>query len=176
MGRFVIASIGIGAMNQLLAIVGTTALLGSALIGGVFFAFSSFVMKALARLPSSGGIAAMQSINVVVINPSFLGAFMGTAMLSLGVVGLALIRWSHPSAMFFLGGAVCYFVGTFLVTMFGNVPLNNRLAAASATDPATRDVWDHYLDRWTMWNHVRTVAAMVAALLYAMGLMQNGVT
>ncbi len=163
-------------MNQLRPIVGTTALLGSALIGGVFFAFSSFVMKALARVPSSEGIAAMQSINVVVINPSFLGAFLGTAVLSLGVVGLALVRWSHPSAMFFLGGAVFYVVGTFLVTMFGNVPLNDQLAAVSATDPATRDVWDHYLDRWTMWNHVRTVAAMVAALLYTVGLMQNGGT
>ncbi len=163
-------------MNQLIPIVGTTALLGCALIGGVFFAFSSFVMKALARVPSSEGIAAMQSINVAVINPSFLGAFMGTAVLSLGVVGLALVRWSHPAAMFFLGGAVFYVVGTFLVTMFGNVPLNDRLAAVSATDPAARDVWDHYLDRWTMWNHVRTVAAMVAALLYTVGLMQNGGT
>ena len=133
-------------------------------------------MKALARVPSSEGIAAMQSINVVVKNPSFLGAFMGTAVLSLGVVGLALVRWSHPAAMFFLGGAVFYVVGTFLVTMFGNVPLNDRLAAVSATDPAARDVWDHYLDRWTMWNHVRTLAAMVAALLYTVGLMQNGGT
>ena len=176
MGRIVSTSNGGGVINQLTPIVGTTALLGSALIGGVFFAFSSFVMKALARVPSSEGIAAMQSINVVVINPSFLGAFMGTAVLSLGVVGLALVRWSHPSAMFFLGGAVFYVVGTFLVTMFGNVPLNNQLAAVSATDPATRDVWDHYLNRWTMWNHVRTVAAMVAALLYTVGLMQNGGT
>jgi uncharacterized membrane protein len=161
-------------MNQLIPIVATTALLGFALIGGVFFAFSSFVMKALARVPSLEGIAAMQSINVVVINPAFLGAFLGTAVLSLGVVGLALVRWSHPSAMFFLGGAVFYVVGTFLVTLFGNVPLNDQLAAVSATDPASRDVWDHYLDRWTMWNHIRTVAAMVAALLYTVGLMQNG--
>jgi uncharacterized membrane protein len=163
-------------MNQLLPIVGTVALLGSALIGGVFFAFSSFVMKALARVPSPAGTAAMQSINIVVMNRSFLGAFMGTAVLSLGVIGLTLVRWSDPSAMFFLGGAVFYIVGTFLVTMLGNVPLNNQLAAASATDPATHDVWHHYLDRWTMWNHVRTVAAMMAALMYTAGLMPNGDT
>ena len=72
-------------MNQLLPIVETITLLGSALIGGVFFAFSSFVMKALARVPSPAGTAAMQSINIVVMNRSFLGAFMGTAVLSLGV-------------------------------------------------------------------------------------------
>lgn len=161
-------------MNQLIPIFGTIALLGSALIGGVFFAFSSFVMKALARVPSSEGIAAMQSINVVVINPSFLGAFMGTAALSLGLSGFALIYWNHPSAIFFLGGAVFYITGTFLVTLFCNVPLNNQLAAITATDPNARDIWDHYLDRWTMWNHVRLVAAMVAALLFVVGLMQNG--
>ena len=86
-------------MNSFAPFVGVIALLGSALIGGVFFAFSSFVMKALARAPSSEGIAAMQSINVVVINPSFLSVFLGTALLSLGVVVLALLNPGHPSMM-----------------------------------------------------------------------------
>ncbi len=163
---------GGGTMNLLMLIMGTVALLGSALIGGVFFTFSSFVMKALARVPTADGIAAMQSINVVVINPSFMGAFMGTTVLSLGIVWLALIRWNHPAAMLFVAGAVSYFVGTFLVTMFANVPLNNQLAAVSATDSAASDVWNHYLERWTMWNTVRTVAAMVAALLFCLGLLR----
>ncbi len=161
-------------MDQLIAVVGTTALLGSALVGGIFFAFSSFVMKALARVRSAEGIAAMQSINVVVLNPSFLVAFIGTAVLSLGAGGLALAGWGRPSASFFLAGAIFYLVGTFLVTALGNVPLNDQLAAVSATDPGARDVWERYLDRWTMWNHVRTAAAMAAALLYSLGLMQDG--
>ena len=161
-------------MDKLIPVVGTMALLGSALVGGIFFAFSSFVMKALANVPSAEGIGAMQSINVVVINPSFLGAFFGTAVLSLVAGGLALANWGSPSASFFLGGALFYLVGTILVTMLGNVPLNDQLAAVAATDPAAPDVWEHYLDRWTMWNHVRTAAAMVAALLYTLDLMQNG--
>ncbi len=163
-------------MDQLIPFVGTMALLGSALVGGVFFAFSSFVMKALARVPSAEGISAMQSINVVVLNPSFLGAFIGTDVVSLGAGGLALADWGQPSAPFFLGGALFYLVGTFLVTVLGNVPLNDQLAAVSATDPAALDVWERYLSRWTTWNHVRTAAAMVAALLYSLGLMQNGGT
>ena len=163
-------------MDQLIPVVGTTALLGSALVGGIFFAFSSFVMKALARVPSAEGIAAMQSINVVVLNPSFLGAFIGTAVLSLGAGGLALAGWGRPSAPFFLGGAIFYLLGTFLVTALGNVPLNDQLAAVSATDPGARDVWERYRGRWTMWNHVRTAAAMVAALLYSLGLTQNAGT
>ncbi len=90
-------------MDKLIPFVGTTALLGSALVGGIFFAFSSFVMKALAGVPSAEGIGAMQSINVVVLNPSFLGAFMGTAVLSLVAGGLALAGWGRPSAPFLLG-------------------------------------------------------------------------
>ncbi len=163
-------------MNSLISLVGTIALLGSALVGGVLFAFSSFVMKALARLPSAEGIAAMQSINVVIINPSFLGAFLGTTLLSLGVIVQVLVSRGHPSIMLFLGAAIFYFVGTFLVTMFANVPLNDRLAGVSATDPAAVESWEHYLDRWTMWNHVRTAAAMLATLLYSLALMQDGGT
>ncbi len=163
-------------MDQLIPVVGTMALLGSALVGGIFFAFSSFIMKALARVPPAEGIGAMQSINVVVLNPSFLGVFMGTAVLSLVAGGLALAGWGRPSASFFLGGAIFYLVGTFLVTMLGNVPLNDQLAAVFATDPGAREVWEHFLGRWTMWNHVRTAAAMVAALLYTLGLMQDAGT
>jgi uncharacterized membrane protein len=161
-------------MNGLITALMLLALLGSALIGGVFFAFSSFVMKALARMPSPEGIAAMQSINVVVINPSFLAAFIGTALLSVGVAALVLVNHVHPSTMFYLGGAVLYFAGTFLVTIFGNVPMNDQLATLSATDPDAIPLWIHYLDRWTMWNHVRTVAAVSATCLFALGLMQTG--
>lgn len=147
------------------------ALLGSALIGGVFFAFSSFIMKALARVPSAEGIAAMQSINVLVLNPSFLGAFLGTAAVSVLVAAFAFRGWGEPAAPWYLAGAMAYLAGTFFVTLFGNVPLNEKLAAASATDPAAISVWEHYLDRWTLLNTVRTVAALIAALTFVLGLL-----
>ncbi len=161
-------------MNSLISALAVLALLGSALIGGVFFAFSSFVMKALARVPSSEGMAAMQSINVVVINPSFLGTFMGTAFLCIAVIVLVLVGDGHPGAAPFLGGAALYFAGTFLITIFGNVPLNDRLAATSVTDADAVSLWLRYLDRWTKWNHARTVAAVGSTMLFTIGLMQNG--
>ena len=150
------------------------ALLGSALVAGVFFAFSSFVMKALQRVPSAEGIAAMQSINVVVLNRSFLGAFMGTAAFSLLVAALAFRGWGEPWAPWCLGGALLYLVGTFLLTGLGNVPLNDQLAAVSATDPAAIGVWERYLDRWTMLNTIRTGAATAAALSLVLGLLVDG--
>lgn len=147
-----------------------TALLGSALIGGVFFAFSSFVMKALARIPSAEGITAMQSINVAVLNPSFLGAFMGTAAISLVVAVIAFSDFGSASAGFFWTGSLLYLAGTVLVTLFGNVPLNKQLGKVSATSPDSAELWSHYLKRWRMLNTVRTGAAMIAALSFTAGL------
>jgi uncharacterized membrane protein len=147
------------------------ALLGSAVVAGVFFAFSSFVMRALARLPAAAGIAAMQSINRVVINPLFLGVFVGTTVISLGMALVAVLDWGRPAALFNLGGAGLYVVGTFLVTGVRNVPLNDELAALSPDDVGAGDLWDRYVREWTAWNHIRTLAALLAALLYCLGLL-----
>ena len=158
-------------MNSWIPYIGVSALLGSALIGGVFFAFSNFVMKSLARITSAEGIAAMQSINIAVINPGFLGVFIGTAVLSAIMLWLSLGSWTNPSSLFFIAGAVCYIIGTFLVTMFGNVPLNDQLAAVSSTAVESEELWSHYLNRWTLWNHVRTVGSVAAALFFTLGLL-----
>ena len=82
--------------DQLLFTLTLVAALGCGLVAGVFFAFSVFVMKALSRLPSGEGIAAMQSINVVVFNPWFMGAFFGTAATCVVVVVTSLLKWSGP--------------------------------------------------------------------------------
>jgi uncharacterized membrane protein len=96
--------------------------LGSGLIAGFFFAFSICVVKALGALPPSQGIAAMQSINVVVINRWFLTAFFGTAAACLVAVAASLLNWHDPRAAYWLVGAVLYLVASILVTMVFNVP------------------------------------------------------
>ena len=157
-------------MNNVIEITVILALIGSALVAGIFFAFSSFIMKALARLPSSEGMAAMQSINIVVINPAFMTVFMGTTMISLVLMILALWAWDMPTAPYFLIGGLLYFVGTFLVTGIGNVPLNNQLAEMSSDDPRARDIWQNYLVEWTKLNTLRTVCAAAAAMVILAGL------
>ena len=149
-------------LNALIVI----AALSCGLIAGIFYAFSTFIMKAFGNLPPSQGVAAMQSINVVIINPWFLIPFMGTVAVC-GVLIVAAIRqWSSPGAMFVLIAAVFYCVGTFLVTMVLNVPRNNALAAVTPTSAEAAAVWATYLSEWTFWNHVRTAAALIAAGLF----------
>ena len=145
--------------------------LGSGLMAGVFFAFSTFVMRALARQPAAQGIAAMQSINVTVLNPWFMGVFFGTAA-TCGLLALgSLLLWPAPGAWLLLAGSASYLLGTFGVTIVCNVPWNNRLAAADAVSAAGQALWARYVSRWTAWNHVRTVAALaaLAAFFVAIG-------
>lgn len=137
--------------------------LGAATVGGVFFAFSSFVMKALAQLPAAHGVAAMQRINVVVINPLFLGAFMGTLLLGIACVIVSFLPWIAPRSPWLLAAGVLYAVGTFGVTIAFNVPRNDRLARLDAASTEAVDYWPVYVREWTFWNHVRTVAGLASA-------------
>ena len=135
--------------------------LGCGFVAGVFYAFSSFVMPALKRLPAPEGTAAMQSINVTAVRPPFMAGFMGTAVLCIAAVVVA--ATGAREAGWLVAGALLYLVGTFGVTMAFNVPRNNALEAAAADAPETAEVWERYLREWTAWNTVRTLAALAGA-------------
>jgi uncharacterized membrane protein len=150
------------------------AAIGCGLVAGVFFAFSTFVMAALARLHPAQGIAAMQSINITVINPLFMLAFMGTAGGCAALAVSALVKWQQPGAVYLLAGGALYFVGTFLVTMVFNVPLNDALAAADPRSAQGEQLWKTYLATWTLWNHVRTLAALAASAALTLALLVRG--
>jgi uncharacterized membrane protein len=102
-------------------------------------------------------------INIAVINPLFLAAFLGTAAACVLVILSALLRWHEPGVVFLLIGGALYLVGTFLVTMVYNVPKNDALAAVAPASPDSASLWASYLTSWTAWNHMRAAAALAAA-------------
>lgn len=106
--------------------------LGAATVGGVFFAFSSFVMRALGQLPLEAGVAAMPRINVVLLNAWFLGVFLGTAFLAALAAVTVLPVLPAPDAALLLIAALLYLVGSLTVTVRCNVPRNERLARMEA--------------------------------------------
>ncbi|KAM3099091.1 DUF1772 domain-containing protein [Phormidesmis sp. 146-12] len=146
------------------------AALGCGLVAGVFFAFSTFVMPALARLQPPQGIAAMQSINITAINPLFMIALFGTAFVCLLLAIAVLFKWQQPSAFYLLAGSLLYLIGTIGVTIAFNVPLNDALATVKPDSPEGATRWARYLTDWTFWNHVRTIAAIAAAALFTISL------
>ena len=137
--------------------------LGSGLIGGVFFAFSTFVMKALAQLPVAEAVAAMQRINVVVLNAVFLGVFVGTAVLAGISILAAFFPWGTTRSFLLLVAGASYLLGSFGVTAAFNVPRNERLARMSSSSREVAEYWPVYLREWLFWNHVRTLASVASA-------------
>jgi uncharacterized membrane protein len=146
------------------------AAVGSGLNAGVFFAFSIFVMPALARLQPPQGIAAMQSINITAINPLFMFALLGTALACLLLAVSVLFKWQQSSAAYLLVGSLLYLIGTIGVTIACNVPLNDALAIAKPDSAESSTLWARYLTDWTFWNHVRTIAAIAAAIFFSLSL------
>lgn len=151
-------------------------------VGGVFLAFVCIVMPALNRLPAPASIAAMQAINVAAVRPLFMIVLFGTAALCVLLVVLGFGDWSSQRGpLLVLGGGV-YLIGAIGVTIVGNVPLNNRLAAVTpvatpVTTPGARsdttsadaaEQWSRFVAPWARLNSVRTAASIAAAVLLAL--------
>jgi uncharacterized membrane protein len=149
--------------TQLYLVAGTA--LASGLVGGVLYAFSSFVMAGLRQLPTAQGMAAMQSINVTAVKPALMIPFIGTAISSIAVAITAIADWNVKTSVWLLAGTATYVFGTFAMTGLYHVPRNNRLAATTTDAPEADSVWARYLEEWTRWNHYRTLAALAAAVL-----------
>jgi uncharacterized membrane protein len=140
--------------------------IGCGLLAGLYFAFSAFIMTALGRIGQAAGVAAMNAINVAIVQSLFLPVFLGTTMASAALAIAALLRWGEAGAMTMLAGGVLYVFGMFVVTMIFNVPLNNALAAVDPASQGATPLWARYLADWTWWNHVRTISSTAACALF----------
>jgi uncharacterized membrane protein len=140
--------------------------IGCGLVGGLYFAFSTFIMTSLGRIDQVAGISAMNAINVDIVRSLFMPFFLGTTLASAALAGFATFRWGEPGALAMLAGGIIYVIGMFVVTMAFNVPLNNALAAVDPSSADAASLWARYLKDWTFWNHVRTIACIGASALF----------
>jgi len=137
------------------------------------YVFSTFVMRGLDRTGPVEAITAMRGMNVEAnSNPAFLLGYFGATILALVVGVIAAIQLRQPGSWLVLVGAVLTVLAA-VITMAFNVPLNNHLdtvnpVGLSAADAARE--WHAYFSTWTAWNHARTVASFVGALLLLLGL------
>lgn len=140
--------------------------LWSGLVAGVFKAFSEFIMSGLRRAEASSGIEAMQQINVTVLRSEFVAALISIAVFSSLFAVYSLFSFHGPSRIVLILAALVYVPTVFLVTMFGNVPMNERLAGLDHRSTDARDYWQRYGKDWTRLNHWRTVGSILNAGLY----------
>lgn len=158
-------------MSPLVFLLLQLSILAYAVVGGVFLAFSDFIMRSLAHTGGTGGVEAMQVINREVFRWVFMTLFLGMAATSAFIVVYSVMNLAGGPGKLILLGALVYLIGCFAVTVFFNVPMNEALAGMELSAEATRDYWtDTYLPRWTMWNTVRTLACALAAAMMLFGL------
>lgn len=148
------------------------AILAYAFLGGVFLAFSDFIMRALSQTEGTGGVAAMRAINRAVFRWVFMALFLGMAAGSLLLILYAWMGLNGPAGLMILAAGLTYLVGCFAVTVVCNVPMNEALARMDLSAKDTAEYWSRtYLPRWTFWNTVRTLACAVAAALMLLGVL-----
>jgi len=150
--------------NILLIMTATT----TALMAGLFYAFSCSVNLGLARLSNAEYISAMQSINRAIQNPIFFAAFFGAPiLLPLSVF----LHYGQPLSVrfwFLLAATIIYLLGTFCVTIFGNVPLNNTLDRFNLQSASEEEIAVQRADfegQWNNLNTVRTISSTLAIML-----------
>jgi uncharacterized membrane protein len=144
--------------------------IGSGTMGGLLFAFSNFVMRALEQQAPENGIRTMQAINITIINPLFFLVFLGSVLAAVILAIHAVTHLSSPGAFALMIACLVYIFGTFGVTMAFNVPLNNRLAILDSSTAQAAQFWPEYVSQWLTWNHLRTIAAILASALFTVSM------
>lgn len=150
--------------NILLAI---TAVL-TALIAGLFYAYSCSVNIGLAKLTDSQYVAAMQSINREIQNPMFFISFTGTLLMLPISTFFQYKDGTMNSFWLLLAATITYCIGTFGITIVGNVPLNEALdkfSLQSAPMPQITEARTRFEIPWNRYHTIRTIASIMALIL-----------
>ena len=148
-------------INIILLITATT----TALIAGLFYTYTCSVNPGLTRLPDSGYLAAMQSINKAILNPLFFASFLGTLLL------LPLSTYLHyrqPGFSILLIATLVYVIGVIGVTAFGNIPLNDALAGFNLKSASIEEIARQrtkFEKPWNKLNTIRTVVSLISLIL-----------
>jgi len=159
-------------MTVFLDVLLIATILGTGVVAGVFYAFSAFVTQGIDRLPGADAARAMREINVTAVRPPLMIALFGTGLLAAAVLVFALTGALGAGVWWAVAAAVVYLVGAIGVTGAANVPRNNRLAAATATDAAAlAAAWTAFRPGWQAWNHVRTLTSAVACVGFVLALL-----
>jgi uncharacterized membrane protein len=158
---------------MLLILTGTL----TALMAGLFFAWSCSVTLGLRQLSDEGYLAAMQAMNRAILNPVFFICFFGTAFLLPLSTYLEFDRSTSARFWYLLAAACFYLLGVMGVTIFGNIPLNNALEAFNLESASSQDMAKaraNFETRWNLLNHVRAIAGTIAIILFIKACLTDG--
>jgi len=138
----------------------------NALSVGFFFAWSVSVILGTKKVGDLTYLETMQSINKEILNPVFFIVFFGS-LITL-ILNAALQNNNKLMFWLLLTSAIIYLIGTFGVTAFGNVPLNNELDALdikALNINELKNFRDYYESNWNQYHNIRTLSNMISFIL-----------
>ena len=149
-------------ISSLLLWLDEIAVISFGFLGGVYFAFSFFVMQSLNEIEHIEAIKAMNSINLVILKSPFIFLFFFSSFVALTLFFESLFVYEILSLRGF--ASIIFLAGMFLCTAIKNIPLNDKLA--NFNDSLSPEIeWNYYYKNWTMWNHVRTASCFLSMII-----------
>ena len=144
------------------------AILSTGLMAGIFFTWSNAVKPGIGKLGDIEYLKALQSMNRVILNNSFKIIF-GCAIITVTLVPIFYLDL-YPKKIFwlFIFTLVIYWIGAFGVTVFGNIPLNEKLDKTNVESISTQKI--KVLRRsiefkWNNLNLIRTISSFITFIL-----------
>ncbi|MFV0645553.1 MAG: DUF1772 domain-containing protein [Sphingomonadaceae bacterium] len=159
-------------MSSYTTMITVLAVILAGAIFGFFYAWLCSTMWGLDEIDPRMAITAMQAINARVQNVVFFPAFFLTpAALAVAAIFLTM-QGFRQVALWFVAATIVYIVLGMGVTLFGNVPMNEKLAATPVPDDLeqARAIWQDYSRKWQQWNLIRTIGSGLSLALAAFGL------
>jgi uncharacterized membrane protein len=144
------------------------AVLLTGLSAGFFFSWEVSVIPGTKHVSDRSYLETMQSINRAILNPAFFTVFIGS-LLCLIVASYMQYREAINFPFWLtLGATLMYLIGTFGVTIFGNVPMNESLEAQNLTMIDTEGlqaIRKSFEARWNQLHRIRTVFAVLSLIV-----------
>ncbi len=155
---------------ELVRIVIVASTLLCSLVAGFVFAFAIVVMPGIKVLNDHDYLQVFKVMDRVIQNnqPIFIFVWLGSAV---AVIILAILGIWHLDGMnraLAIIASIFYLLGVQLPTATINIPLNNQLQARNIdvmNDADLREVRTHFESRWSLWNSIRTVFAIITTML-----------
>tara|TARA_R110002049_G_scaffold248133_2_gene422622 strand:+ start:1860 stop:2351 length:492 start_codon:yes stop_codon:yes gene_type:complete len=144
------------------------------LTAGLCFTWSNAVTPGIGRLDNLSFLKAFQAMNRAIINGKFMIVFFGPVILLF--LNTYLFRNNSISFWLFLAAAILFFVGIGLVTIFGNVPLNESLDASHLETLSEIELHELRNKFERPWNHlhtIRTLSSLSAFVLLIIGMLYS---
>jgi uncharacterized membrane protein len=147
-------------------------ILFTGLTAGLCFTWSNAVTPGIGQLDNISFLKAFQSMNRVIINGQFMLVFMGPIVLLF--LNTYLFRNNGIEFWLFLIAAILFLVGIGLVTIFGNVPLNEILDNSnleSLTKIELQELRNKFEQPWSSWHAIRTLSSFTSFVLLILGML-----